>query len=201
MVQLDRQVAASADDCRAIWDGSNWVFGTDYTQISVGYWGSNSYKQGGGMRFTNITVPKGSTITSAYLTFTARASRSATTVNSKIHGEDADNPGQFSDLADYEGRTRTTAVVNWDDIAAWTLDSEYNSPDISSIIQEIIDRAGWASGNAMVIFWDDHDDRSTHSAERVRAGYAYDESATKCAKLHIEYTPPGGARSFGYIIG
>jgi len=155
------------------------------------------------MRFTNITIPKGSTITAAYITITARADRSATVVNSKIHGEDADSPSAFSDYSDYSGRPRTSAEVNWDDIPAWTQNNEYDSPDISAIIQEIIDREGWASGNALVIFWDDHDDRSTHSDQTNRAGQSYDGSSGQAPELHIEYTEPaaGGARSHAYILG
>ena len=203
MATLDRQVGAGPDDCRARWDGTGWVFRTTDTSISVGYWTSSSCKHGGGMRFTNIAIPKGSTINSAYITITARADRSATVVNSKIHGEDADSPSAFSDYSDYSGRPRTSAEVNWDDIPAWTEDTEYNSPEIKTIIQEIIDREGWASGNALVIFWDDHDDRSTHSDQTNRAGQSYDGSSGKAPKLHIEYTPPaaGGARSHGYIMG
>ena len=203
MAELDRQVGDSADDCRAIWKGSDWVFDATASQISTGYWAAVNFKHGGGMRFTNITIPKGSTITSAYLTLTSYTDRSSTVVRSKIRGEDADNPSAFSDYSDYSGRPRTSAEVNWDSIPAWTAETEYNSPEIKTVIQEIIDRANWASGNAVVIFWDDHDDRSDHNSETVRAAYAYDSSSTKAPKLHIEYTPPapGGPRSCGYIIG
>lgn len=203
MATLDRQVAASADDGYAYWDGSSWTFNLDPNSQSSGYYSSTSYKRGGGMRFTNITIPKGSTITSAYLTLTASADASVNTVNTKLRGEDADNPGQFSDYSDYSGRTRTTNQVEWNSIPAWTKDSEYDSPDISSIIQEIIDREGWASGNALVIFWDDHDDLSTHTSNCRRNAYAYDQDPNEAAVLHLQYTPPaaGGARSCGCIIG
>ena len=200
---LDRQVAASADDCKVAWDGSAWALDLVFTNNPAGYGSSTNYKLGCGMRFLNITIPKGSTINSAYLTFTAALARSNTTVNSKIHGEDVDDAAQFSNYANYSGRTRTSAVVNWNDIAAWSGNVEYNSPDIASIIQEIIDRAGWASGNAMVVFWDDHDDLSTHVDATNRIAYGYDNVPANAPKLHIEYTPPaaGGARSHGYIMG
>jgi hypothetical protein len=202
MATLDRQVAASADDCFVYWDGLAWVFSFGVPRIRLGYHAADQYKQGGGMRFLNITIPKGATIDAAYLTITARDSDNLNDVNSKIHGEDVDDAATFSDLADYQGRDRTTAVVNWDGIASWTENVEYNSPEIKTIIQEIIDRAGWASGNDLVIFWDDHDDRSTHTNNTERTGKAYDYSTTACPKLHIEYTSPAAAaRSRGYIMG
>lgn len=203
MAELNRQVAASADDCRVWWTGSAWAISTTHGRGAVGYWDSDQYKYGSGMRFTNIAIPQNATIIAAYLTLTSYSNYSVTTVNSKIRGEDADDAAQFSDITDYNGRARTTAEVLWDAIAAWTTNTEYNSPDIKTVIQEIIDREGWASGQAIVIFWDDHDDRSSHNSSCVRLPYAYDGSTTKCAKLHIEYTPPaaGGARSHGYIMG
>jgi len=155
------------------------------------------------MRFTNVTIPKGATITTAYLTFRARDNRTGTVVRSKIYGEDADNPSSFSHYADYDGRPRTSASVTWDSIPGWSGGNDYNSPEIKIIIQEIIDREGWESGNALVTFWDDHDDRSDHNDNATRRGQSYDGSASNAPKLHIEYTPPaaGGARSHGYIMG
>lgn len=202
MATLDRQVGASSDDCFVDWDGAVWTLSLTRIMACVGYNTSSSYKRGGGYRFTNISIPKGSTITAAYITITCDQSATVDTVNSGIHGEDVDDAAQFSDYTDYSGRPRTTAVVNWDAIGNWTKDVEYDSPEIKTIIQEIIDRAGWASGNAMVIFWDDHDDRSSHVSSCRRRGYSYDGSTTKAPKLHIEYMPPAVVgRSHGYIMG
>ena len=200
---LDLIVTASSDDCDVSWDGSAWVLSLVALSQRVGYTNDTNYKLGGGMRFLNVTIPKYAIIDTAYLTLRAYATRTGTTVNSKIKGEAADNPVTFSDLPDYQGRAKTTAAVNWNSIPAWTLDIDYNSPEIKTIIQEIVNRAGWASGNALVIFWDDHDDLSSHATGCRRQGYSYDTSTTYCARLHIEYTPPpaGGARSFGYIMG
>ncbi len=198
---LDLQVGAETDDCVVHWNGAAWVFDLASAAIRVGYASATILKIGSGMRFLNVTIPNNATIITAYLTPTAKNDDAHIVVNSIIHGEDADNAVTFDDYADYAGRDRTAASVNWNAIDAWTAETEYDSPEIKTIIQEIVDRGSWASGNAMVIFWDDHDDNTDHDDDHTRRGYGHALSDTKCAKLHIEYTVPAVGRSFGFIIG
>jgi len=185
---LDRQVGASSDDALAWWQNSAWQWNIAESQW-VGDAGDGRSKAGGGMRFTNVTIPQGSTITTAYLTFRARTTRTQTPIYSKIRGEAADNAAQFSDYANYSGRARTTAQVLWNDIPAWTAGNDYNSPEIKTVIQEIVNRAGWAAGNALVIFWDDHDGNTSAG---IRHAQSYNMDATNAPKLHIEYSTGGG---------
>jgi len=140
------------------------------------------------MRFQTVPIPQGATITTAYLTFRAKISTTVDDVNTRIRGEDADDTVTFSDLTDFDSRPRTTAQVDWDSIPDWTADTDYDTPEIKTVIQEIVDRAGWASGNSMVLFWDDFDDRSTHTSACYRQMMTYDHSSTYAPKLHIEYT-------------
>jgi len=125
-----------------------------------------------------------------------------TTVNSRISAEDVDDAATFSsDSSAFDARwaARTTARVDWDNIGAWTLNTDYNSPDIKTVIQEIVDRAGWASGNDIVIFWDDFDDRSTHNTSRWRLAYSYTTPAS-APKLYIEWTIPAAVTT-GEVTG
>jgi len=187
MATLDRQVGASSDDALAWWESSAWQWGTTNPQW-IGNPGDGRSKAGGGMRFTNVTIPQGATIVTAYLTLRARDTLDGTVANSKIRGENVDNAATFSTLANYQGRAKTTALVSWNSIPAWTDVNNYNSPEIKTIIQEIVDRGGWASGNALVVFWEDHDGNSSSGA--FRTALSYDNNATYAPKLHIEYTIP-----------
>ena len=56
----------------------------------------------------------------------------------------------------------TTASVAWSNMAAWTAGQWYNSPDISSIIQEIVNQGGWTSGNNMALTWNDWANAEAH---------------------------------------
>ena len=111
----------------------------------------------------------------------------------RLSAQDADNPGNFSadthSTFDVRWDARTTARVDWDDAGSWVTDAEYNSPDIKTVIQEIVNRIGWASGNAIVIFWNDFEGRSVSGGQDWRGGYPYNISNSKAVKLVIVYTP------------
>lgn len=145
------------------------------------------------MRFQNIPISKNATINSATLTFTAISNDSITTVNTKIRGEAADNPAEWpstSGAFDTRFGNLTTASINWDNIAAWTATNEYASPDITSVIQELVNRAGWSRGNSICLFWDDNDDRSSQVNDACRNGFAYYTdipSLDDMVKLDIDY--------------
>ncbi len=186
-------VGASSDDCRVRWTGSAWTILLNATELNVGYFSSSYWKYGGGMRFAEVIIPQGATIDTSYCTIVCGTPGSVTTVNSRITGEDVDNAATWSTLANYQARRGTVvggsnndyitdAQVDWDAIPAWTDEASYNSPSIVSIIQEIVNRGGWASGNALALFWDDHDDRSTHVSTALRIGASYDRGG--------EYDPP-----------
>jgi hypothetical protein len=198
---LDLQVSQATDDCRRIKSGDYW--NTAGVEGALGY-AASSYK-GCGMafRFLNVAIPVGATITSAYLSFKASASKSLTVVNSKIRGQNSSNPITFSTQADFDARTWLATIAYWDAIAAWTANQWYNSPDIAAIIQAIINLSGWASGNALVLLWEDWDLRSTQVDNTTRTNWLYEQSSSEAPKLHIEYTPPGApaGRSVAYIIG
>lgn len=181
------QVGASSDDCQRRYHAvSGWDFWTEYFRQKVGHQDSTRYKYGGGMRFTGIDLIQGINIDAAYLKVCARYSNAGQEVNSKIEGEDADNATTFSDMADFMGRTRTSSMVYWDNIEAFTTPYWYTSPDIKTIVQEIVDRSGWASGNNIVLFWQDFDDRSTD----IRTTYDYDLASSLAPKLEVTYTNP-----------
>lgn len=163
---------------------------TEAPLLTVNYsTGVGVNRQKAGFRFQTINVPQGATITNAYLGFTAAAS-SSNTANMVIRGEDSDDADAFAaTTSNISGRTQTTASVNWSSIPAWTLGSAYQSPDITSVIQEIVSRTGWCGGNDMALILS-----STSDAERI--AWAYDGDTASAPTLHIEYdedTVPDGA--------
>ncbi len=137
-----------------------------------------------GMRFNGITLPQGASITNAYIQFQADEANSEAT-NLTIEGEDVDNALTFSavkfSISDTAVRPRTSAAVPWAP-APWNTVGEagadQQTTDIAPVIQEIVDRSGWTSGNSLVIII---------SGTGKRVAEAYNGVAAAAPLLHVEY--------------
>jgi len=104
-----------------------------------------------GLRFTSLAIPQGSTIESAYIEFVADGD-SDDSVELIIHGEDTDASLTFElSGEDISDRTSTNASVNWNisSTDSWVGNHRYLSSDVKDIVQEIVNRDGWAADNAM----------------------------------------------------
>ena len=197
---LGRQVGVGSDDVSRKWTGSAWDWYLNGTAIYVGYWASTGFKCGGGMRWTNITILGSAIIDSAFIKVYAYQNLSYKTVNSKIQGEDTANATTFTATDDYLDRNKTTAVVNWNSVEAFVDANWYQSPDIKTVVQEIVNRNDWASGNAMVIFWQDFDNLSTQIANVCRQYRTREWSAALGCSLKIYYSEPPPAGFQGQVI-
>lgn len=190
---LDLQVGASADDAR-----ENQTGAVSLTGGLVGFvvtapntpWHT-------GHRWLNLTIGQGDTIDVAYTRHTGGIADSDADLSVPLYGEANDNAPTFTTGAnDITNRTRTTASATWNFPTTWDVDVLYNSPSLVLIVQEIIDRAGWVSGNALVIL-------SRHTvAAGVNSKYCiyYDSDTTKAARLHIEFTASGGAARRIFVV-
>jgi len=202
MPEIDLSIIDSADDCVVHSDGSIWVLEPLTSAVAVvGYAAADYLKMGTGFRFQNVTIPQGAIITKAHLTIYAFSTNAGTVVNSRITGDDEDDAAAWTSIGDFQTRRGTivggaddtkitTAQVDWDGIASWTAESAYDSPDIAAVIQEIINRAGWESGNSLALWWDDYDARGTQGAGAYRQGASFDHPTLTAPVLHIEYSVP-----------
>lgn len=211
MTTLNLQVNTSAGDAhagsinndsgRSVTSGANISSLTD-NPLSPGSHGSNN-EHTAAFRFTSVTVANAATINSASFKLTAQATydAGANVVSYLVSAEASDNaPAMVTtgagELLTSTARPRTTAVS-----AAWnqtsvTADTEY-SIDVTSVIQEIVNRAGWVSGNAILITVDTN---TTTTLGEWQDYYSYDGSTTKAAKLDIDYTAGGAASVVPVIV-
>ena len=151
---LERRVSFSADDAEENLDTGS--VSTVNGDLELGFDGAIS--QTVGMRFRTIDIPPGATIVNAYLQFTVVTGTlpSANTADLTIRGEAVDNAVIFDVTASsISSRPKTTASVAWQP-PNWLTEAESGpaqmSTDISAVIQEIINRPGWSSGNSLALF-------------------------------------------------
>ena len=184
MAQYVSRVTHAGDDGRYI--NTGWYQDVNYTMGRSHL----AFDFGALFRWTNVTVPAGSTIDSAYIQFVANFDLSVDTVNLMVEGIDEDDTATFGDSSPL-GRDKTTANVVWNAVPHWTTDQDdvdTRTPDIASVIQEIIDRGGWASGNALALHVKNNG--STTGVNAYRCAYDYDSGEGKSAQLTINYTLP-----------
>jgi len=105
-----------------------------------------------GLRFRDVQLPKGALIDSAFVVLTSHEGKDAEDVAIiSIVGQASDNAQTFTMDALISDRPQTTAKLTWTVNTAWDLWGVYRTPDIKTVVQEIIGRDGWQSGNALAI--------------------------------------------------
>ncbi|MEE4190489.1 MAG: VWA domain-containing protein [Halieaceae bacterium] len=103
-----------------------------------------------GLRFSNVDIPRGVTITNASIDFVVAQTNSTETTNMVIVGERNANPLPYSDANTIFSRNFTLASANWSDIPVWnTNDETQSTTDISNVVQEIVNMSDWCGGNPM----------------------------------------------------
>lgn len=183
---------AVEDNCRVDYDGESWSLSCAHTCVGFGYYDSDIYDIGSGLRFQSVIIPPGAIIKSAYLKLTSyNSTGNDYEVNATIRGEDIGKSEAFSTYSNYDSRDMTTEKVYWDNIEPWTKDAVYQSPDISDIIQEIISNENWASGNALSLFLVDRSSDEMNGAYRF--AYSYSVSSSKAPQLYVSYSYTEGS--------
>lgn len=174
---LSRSVSTSLDDTYSVDNlGSNYA----YTFMRFGDAGHYS----AGVRFTSIIIPRGKTISAAILSVNNQMWNNQNT-SMTIYGEATGNASNFDPSnSPVGGRTRTSNSVVWSQTGLWDSSLWFNSPDIKTIVQEIINRGDWNSGNALVLQL-----MGGGTAGIYKSLNTYDADPAKAATLTITYQP------------
>jgi hypothetical protein len=176
------QIAASSDDAEEYAaNGSMYLTSSDLElTYDPGTWPAPG-QQLVGMRFTKLSIPNNATITSAYAEFTVKETTWTDPTNLTLQAEAADNSTTFTTAAyNTSSRTRTISSVLWSNLAVWnTSGAAIRTPDLSPLVQEVVNRGGWANGNALSLIV---------TGTGHRTPYAYDGLATGAPKLVVTFT-------------
>ena len=184
---IERRVATGNDDAEE--DGTDGSISLTSSDLELVY--AFPDDQVIGIRFTDVNIPQGADVTTAYIQFKVDEV-STGDCNLTIESEDVDNASQFTtDTNNISQRTRTSASTYWEP-NIWDTVGEagvnQRTPDISSVIEEVVGRGGWSYGNALVLI-------ITGTGTRVAESYNGDSAGAPL--LHVEYG--GGAPSY-YLL-
>lgn len=143
-----------------------------------------------GIRFVDLAIPQGATITDAYIQFSVdEPDKSYDPFNVDIYAEDVVDSAAFENLAGAVSRkfaSKTVASVQWTDVPMWTVEHEADSaqqtPNLAALIQEIVNKDGWNEGNAITFLFSGSGNRTAESFEG--AG----DNADQIPTLHVIYT-------------
>ncbi|MFT5264407.1 MAG: hypothetical protein ACI8YQ_003153 [Polaribacter sp.] len=136
-----------------------------------------------GVRFKDLNIPAGATITSAYIQFTADATIDVDPSELTIHGEDSDNATTFTNEDfNISDRPQTDASATWNP-GDWqeigdNLEVE-RTPDLTSIVQEIVNRGGFTAESALAFVIE---------GIGKRTAIAYDLNPDQAAELYVTYS-------------
>ena len=110
-----------------------------------------------GMRF-QVDIPQGSQICSAFIQFTAQQNQEILPFSAVVSAEDVDNSAAFVNAGagnyDIQNRAKTVTTI-WNDNTDWgngEAGVAQATPDLTTQVQQVINRPLWVSGNVMGLF-------------------------------------------------
>lgn len=190
---LNSRIAAADDD------QEEWIAGANQSKtvgnldagssdLELGTEASGNDPQMVGLRFTNINIPKGSKIMKAYVQFTVDANgKNSDPCKLYIKSEDNNNPLTFDPATPFNitSRPKSSDSIEWNvGGSSWSTvgaaSAEQRTSDIAGLIQAIVNRSGWVSGNALALYL---------SGSGTREVESFDGDAPKAPMLVVEYLP------------
>ncbi len=135
-----------------------------------------------GMRFSNLEINQGAVIDSAFIQFTADEANNLNPCSLNIYGEASDDAETFTNgNNNISSRPKTNASLIWSPEDWETIGENgiaQRTVDITSVVQEIVDRTGFNSNSSIVII-----------VEGIgrRIAVSYDGDAENAPQLNIKY--------------
>lgn len=152
--------------------------------LYIGDWGEDFDAM---FLFSGIVANSGDTVDSAILSVRAASSYSTTPIALKVHLNDVDNAAIPGNAATYLALSLTTGTV-WTISSSWTTGTYYDSSDIKDEVQSVLNRAGWSSGNSLLVVVQDNGS----GASKYRKIYSRNYSALYAAQLELTISSGGG---------
>jgi hypothetical protein len=146
-----------------------------------------------GLRFEGVRLPKGAKITSAHLEFRAAGPGSGPLML-RVRGVNSDHAAAFTGSShELSTRPLTAATSIWRPLA-WRTGQTTRTSSLTGIVQGIVNRSGWRSGNALAF-------TVTGSGSATRAAISYDGSPAQAATLVVTFHASAGPTPTAPVSG
>jgi len=143
-----------------------------------------------GLRFRNVKIPQGATVTSAHIYFTADASNNEDCTFT-IAAENTGHADPIATSTNNLSNRPATASVTWTPDPWESDENNYSTPDLSGIVNQIVARPDWSSGNAILFLIDGETPKRAAEPRNAGSGYA--------PVLRITYGGTNATRYYGYF--
>ena len=194
------RVAATSDDAEENFTTGGAMEALDSSDLELGSEGPPNDAEGPqliGMRFLDVNIPKGATINSATVQFQVdEDDKSGTPASFSIFGELSPDAATFTTAAEnISSRPRTTNTVTWPDVPSWTgqvgsAGPDQLTPDLSSILQEIVNQDAWAANNSLVLMIEP---LTPDNYDANRTAESFDGDPAGAPLLSVDFVPePSG---------
>ena len=137
------------------------------------------------LRFQDLKIPKGAQIESASLIFNVKQKRSNEVgIDIKIEAHD-NAPLLVSNNAWIGSQTTSSSTVSWNITSAenWDAGIEVFTPNLASLLQDVVDRSGWESDNSVAFQLSADPSHSSAYREFV----SFDDDPARAPKLQVVY--------------
>lgn len=185
-VEFNDSLPAGANGCYSAEIGIAVDRNSDDAEVRFGngssdldfYWDTYDYTVNGrvAVSFRNVPVPRNASIVEANIEFVSRSDSTGLAATT-IYGVDDGTPVMGSNVINL-GSSQLTTGVNWT-IPDWSYGERYTSADISSIVQTLVSRGDWTSGNNMSFRFD--------GSSGYRRAFSRDGSTSSAPVLNIRY--------------
>lgn len=135
--------------------------------------------------FSGINIPRNSTINSAVINFAGNFSGTVNegTVDVVIYGGDVDNAASPGNGIEWGEIPKTSSSVRFFKNVAGL--PTFTTPNLSGVVQEVVNRDGWSPGNKMIFLFD-----ASLGVGDLAVVEAKSEDKLHPAYIVIDYTEP-----------
>ncbi|MCP4697867.1 MAG: hypothetical protein GY862_13595 [Gammaproteobacteria bacterium] len=185
MKGVDARVSSGTDDTYERWY-KNKPNRRGLNELQLGRADDKEYTVG--LRFRNLSIPQGAQITDAFIDVKS-GDGDGGDLTLLISSVAKDHTGQFSGNNDNISKNYPMgeSSVTWAITDDWANNAWYTTPDIRTLVQEVVSRPGWSSGNAMTFLFK----YDSHSGDDDREISARNDGPNNAPILRVTWSGGG----------